>query len=273
MKKLLPLLFLLFFLSSHICFAQGKKNILNIGLGVSPPIKANGMGMFFNENWVVSDNGIERKYYRINFLLNADYFINENVFLRAAGGLTIRNISEVPNSMDSTVFSGIDWYRLTSNSHFNYKQLNWNISLGMGYKTQAGKFSPYFGSDLIYIRYGKGIQTYYYYYNQDNITQGIAQIYEYTYYSKIPSGNAGGIGVFGGVDFSLKHNLILSFEISEYYLYMYFNGNFQTHAVGHNDNVYYDTYSYEHEKLQQLAFSNLIPKFSIKYSFNNKHKP
>ncbi|MFH0867039.1 MAG: hypothetical protein V1904_12655 [Bacteroidota bacterium] len=289
MKKLLLFLFLttsLQFIISN-CFAQEKQPKLNISLGVSPPIKFEGMGKFFNEDWIyeagffnkAEDAGFLRKYNRINYLLNADYFLNENVFLRLSGGLTTRKIIEKKNVdyffTDSTTM--IQYHNIVRQNLY-YNQINWNISVGIGSKIQSKKFSFYLGPELILIRYGKGKENGDGYASLNDLSTPQESIFTSSFTMEINGGFGAGIGLFAGADYNFTKNLKISFEVTEYYLYTFFDGVTVANTTNSTQNipgtiVQNESLSYENTTLKQFVFSNIIPSFKIKYSFNKiNHK-
>ena len=273
MKKL----FLIILITCLTCLeatAQEKQPKLNISLGVSPPIKVDGMGKFFNEDWILDhsqDPGIspyDRKYFKINNLITFDYVIKQKLFLRLSGGVTIRKITEKMQSDTTFVNPPLAPMDIVFKQHLNYTQLNWNVSFGAGYRITGEKFSPYFGCELLFMRYGKGKQKgdyYYYAYDHSNPPPGITN--ENTYTMTIPDGYGSGLGVFAGIDYSLSKSFLLSFEVSEYYMGVFFNGKTATHTIGSDAGVEYDTWGYQKDTFRQFSFSNFVPSIKIKYSF------
>ena len=284
MKHFLLPLFLTFSLQFFICscFAQEKQPKLNISIGVSPPIKVDGMGKYFNEDWIyeagffnkAEDAGFLRKYNRINYLLNADYFINENVFLRLAGGLTTRKISENKN-VDYFFTDSITMMQFHNivKQNLNYSQINWNISAGIGSKIQGKKFSFYLGPELIFIRYGIGKEKGDYYASLNDLSTPQETIITSSFTMEINGGFGAGIGFFAGADYNFTKNLKISFEVTEYYLYTFFDGVTVANTTSSTQNipgstVQNESLSYENTTLNQFALSNIIPILKIKYSFH-----
>ena len=188
--------------------------------------------------------------------------------------MAIRKITEQFQQDDTIINTSLGPFESVFKQNLVYSQYNWNISIGAGYRIAIEKFTPYFGTEAIFCHYGKGVQKGdYYSYVKDPNNPPPGSLDENTYTMNIPSGFGSGLGVIAGIDFAALKKIHIVFEVSEYYLFVHFNGTSSTHTIGSSYNqstqqtTSYDSWTYHKDKFEQFSFSNFIPSIRIKYSF------
>lgn len=266
------ILFFLLIVASSETYSQKNQNTtkLSIGLKTYTPIYLTGSDKFYNDNWIL-DSPQKRTYYKYAFGLDIKYYFNENISLKAWGGISNRSLKESSYNEFYNNCMGCGGELEKNSESFEYKQTSYNGNIGINFSENIKKFEINTGVELAYLYTGKGRQTYHLWWMEyeDVMLPDSNDTYSKT---TISSGNSFGLGIYIGAEYNINKHFSIGTEFHQFMFYSIFTNKTINESKSYARNL--GTLTSESaattetkDNFRQFAFSTILPVLDIRFKF------